>query len=141
MPSDTLQYYWVAGQDLASASLYLSTMPTRATPERRKEWAELEINQPKPGYQVLKHTDGGEEWLTPVSPRQNTPFEHLVAVLVLFSWFGAMWAMPWTTLAIVYFTAKGNAVAWTIVAIMTGLSLLPAGKVGCDWSELGIPKA
>ena len=90
----------------------------------------MEINQPKPESQLIEDKDGEEWWLTPASPGQNTPFEHFVAVLVLFSWFGAMWAMPWTTLATVYFACKGNVLAWTVIAITTGLSLLPAGKVG-----------
>ena len=103
---------------------------------RQQEWAQLEINQPKPESRLIEDKSGEEWWLTPASPGHNTPFEHFVAVLVLFSWFGAMWAMPWTTLATVYFACKGNVIAWTVIAIMTGLSLLPAGKVGLHMQPL-----
>ena len=97
--------------------------------EKQRNWAQLEINQPKAGAESVTDKDGEEWLLTPASARQNTPFEHLVAVLVLLFWFGAMWAMPWTTCATVYFALKGNAIAWTLIAVTTGLALLPAGKV------------
>lgn len=46
-----------------------------------------------------------------------------------------MWAAPSVTALTLYYAAKLNPAAWTFLAVMTGLSLVPAGKVGsysCD---------